>query len=90
MSATRNWDPATDPIRGAYPDKWHLEFGQEALQITDRLMADSGADQTAITFYATGRRRSGCSRCWATPPGAAPDDQPLAVRATTTTSTSTG
>ncbi|MFI6510807.1 ABC transporter substrate-binding protein [Streptosporangium sp. NPDC050855] len=48
-----NWDPATDPIRGAYPDKWHLEFGQEALQITDRLMADAGADQTAFTFYAT-------------------------------------
>ncbi|MGC5013994.1 ABC transporter substrate-binding protein [Streptosporangium sp. DT93] len=48
-----NWDAATDPIRGAYPDKWHLEFGQEALQITDRLMADAGADQTAFTFYAT-------------------------------------
>ncbi|MER7206029.1 ABC transporter substrate-binding protein [Streptosporangium sp. NPDC000239] len=48
-----NWDPATDPIRGAYPDKWHLEFGFEALQVTDRLMADSGADQTAFTFYAS-------------------------------------
>ncbi|WP_433377147.1 ABC transporter substrate-binding protein [Streptosporangium sp. CA-115845] len=48
-----NWDAATDPIRGAYPDKWRLEFGQEALQITDRLMADAGPDQTAFTFYAT-------------------------------------
>ncbi|AWS42041.1 ABC transporter substrate-binding protein [Streptosporangium sp. 'caverna'] len=48
-----NWDPATDPIRGAYPDKWHMEFGQEALQITDRLMADSGPDQSAFTFYAS-------------------------------------
>ncbi|MEU8199823.1 ABC transporter substrate-binding protein [Streptosporangium sp. NPDC049046] len=48
-----NWDPATDPIRGAYPDKWRLEFGQENLQITDRLIADAGPDQTAFTFYAT-------------------------------------
>ncbi|SEL24138.1 ABC transporter substrate-binding protein [Nonomuraea pusilla] len=47
-----NWDPNTDPIRGAYPDVWKLEFGQEALQITDRLVADSGPDQTAFTFYA--------------------------------------
>ncbi|GAA4185057.1 ABC transporter substrate-binding protein [Streptosporangium oxazolinicum] len=48
-----NWDPATDPIRGAYPDAWRLEFGQENLQITDRLIADTGPDQTAFTFYAT-------------------------------------
>nr|BFE88849.1 hypothetical protein GCM10020093_114500 [Planobispora longispora] len=47
-----HWDAATDPIRGAYPDKWHMEFGQEALQITDRLVADAGPDQTAFTFYA--------------------------------------
>ncbi|GAA2880302.1 ABC transporter substrate-binding protein [Streptosporangium fragile] len=55
MELERNphWDPATDPIRGAYPDKWRLEFGQEHLQITDRLVADSGPDQTAFTFYAS-------------------------------------
>ncbi|GII04919.1 ABC transporter substrate-binding protein [Planobispora takensis] len=47
-----NWDAATDPIRGAYPDKWRMEFGQEALQITDRLIADAGPDQTTFTFYA--------------------------------------
>ncbi|GGS54277.1 ABC transporter [Planobispora rosea] len=48
-----NWDAATDPIRGAYPDRWRMEFGQEALQITDRLIADAGPDQTAFTFYAS-------------------------------------
>jgi peptide/nickel transport system substrate-binding protein len=53
LARNPNWDPATDPIRGAYPDVWKLEFGQEALQITDRLMADSGPDQTAFTFYAS-------------------------------------
>ncbi|GAA4230778.1 peptide/nickel transport system substrate-binding protein [Streptosporangium album] len=53
MDLERNpsWDPATDPIRGGYPDTWHLEFGQEALQVTDRLMADAGPDKTAFTFY---------------------------------------
>src|SRR5690606_24244660 len=55
MELERNphWDPATDPIRGAYPDVWKLEFGQEALQITDRFIADNGPDQQAFTFYAS-------------------------------------
>ncbi|MGI5270766.1 ABC transporter substrate-binding protein [Nonomuraea sp. CA-218870] len=55
MELERNphWDAATDPIRGAYPDVWKLEFGQENLQITDRLVADNGPDQQAFTFYAS-------------------------------------
>jgi peptide/nickel transport system substrate-binding protein len=52
LARNPNWDPASDPIRGAYPDVWKMEFGQEALQITDRLVADSGPDQTAFSFYA--------------------------------------
>ncbi|NUR30138.1 MAG: ABC transporter substrate-binding protein, partial [Catenulispora sp.] len=52
LARNPEWDAATDPIRGAYPDVWKLEFGQEALQITDRLLADAGPDQTAFTFYA--------------------------------------
>ncbi|MER6945726.1 ABC transporter substrate-binding protein [Nonomuraea sp. NPDC000554] len=52
LARNPNWDPASDPIRGAYPDVWKMEFGQEALQISDRLEADSGPDQTAFTFYA--------------------------------------
>ncbi|WP_049571241.1 ABC transporter substrate-binding protein [Nonomuraea sp. SBT364] len=54
MELARNphWDAATDPIRGAYPDVWKLEFGQEPLQITDRFVADVGPDQQAFTFYA--------------------------------------
>ncbi|GIH68193.1 ABC transporter substrate-binding protein [Sphaerimonospora thailandensis] len=46
-----NWDPATDPIRGAYPDKWHLEFGYQALAVTDRFVADTGDDQKTFSFY---------------------------------------
>ncbi|NRQ34176.1 ABC transporter substrate-binding protein [Nonomuraea sp. NN258] len=48
-----HWDANTDPIRGAYPDVWKMEFGQEPLQITDRFVADAGPDQTAFTFYAS-------------------------------------
>ncbi|MGI5490683.1 ABC transporter substrate-binding protein [Microtetraspora malaysiensis] len=46
-----NWDPATDPIRGAYPDKWHLEFGYQNLQATDRFIADAGDDKKMFSFY---------------------------------------
>ncbi|MCU7823024.1 ABC transporter substrate-binding protein [Kitasatospora sp. DSM 101779] len=46
-----NWDPATDPIRNAYPDKWHMEFGVQAQQSTERFMADNGADKLAFSFH---------------------------------------
>ncbi|MCW2880511.1 MAG: transporter substrate-binding protein [Sphaerisporangium sp.] len=46
-----NWDPASDPLRGAYPDKWHLEFGFQALAVTDRFVADSGDDKKTFSFY---------------------------------------
>ncbi|MFC4589805.1 ABC transporter substrate-binding protein [Sphaerisporangium corydalis] len=46
-----NWDPKTDPIRNAYPDKWHMEFGVQSQNSTERFLADSGADKTAMTFH---------------------------------------
>ncbi|MGB4917024.1 MAG: ABC transporter substrate-binding protein [Propionicimonas sp.] len=44
------WDPATDTIRKAYPDKitWDESLTQETLY--ERLIANQGADQNAITF----------------------------------------
>ncbi|GLW12146.1 ABC transporter [Microtetraspora sp. NBRC 13810] len=45
------WDPATDPIRNAYPDKWHMEFGVQSLQSTDRFIADNGTDKNTMTFH---------------------------------------
>ncbi|MGW4804231.1 ABC transporter substrate-binding protein [Kitasatospora sp. NPDC004272] len=48
-----NWDPATDPIRNAYPDKWHMSFGVQLQQSTERFMADNGDDKTAFTFHNT-------------------------------------
>ena len=46
-----NWDPATDPIRNAYPDKWHMEFGVQSQQTTERFLADTGNDKISMTFH---------------------------------------
>lgn len=45
-----HWDPATDPIRAAYPDGFRLTFGLEAAQIAERLVADAPADQASLTW----------------------------------------
>ncbi|HYO39554.1 MAG TPA: ABC transporter substrate-binding protein [Nocardioidaceae bacterium] len=44
-----NWDPATDDVRKALPDKIVFTEGLESEIMTDRLVADSGEDQTAVT-----------------------------------------
>jgi peptide/nickel transport system substrate-binding protein len=46
-----HWDPATDPIRNAFPDKWHMEFGVQSQNSTERFLADTGRDKTAMTFH---------------------------------------
>ncbi|MFF3936505.1 ABC transporter substrate-binding protein [Streptomyces phaeofaciens] len=52
MVLVRNehWDAATDPIRNAYPDEFDFTFGIEALTAADRLLADSGDDQYAVSW----------------------------------------
>ncbi|HET9499539.1 MAG TPA: ABC transporter substrate-binding protein [Marmoricola sp.] len=43
------WDPATDPARHAYPDKWVFKFDQDA-QTTDALMlSNNEASKTTLT-----------------------------------------
>ncbi len=46
-----NYDPSTDSIqsRGAYPDKIKFEFIADQETVTERLIADSGSDTTALT-----------------------------------------
>lgn len=53
LTFTRNkhWDPATDAIRNAYPDKYVFQFGFEALASTDRYIADTGKDQWAVPIF---------------------------------------
>ncbi|WP_230419912.1 ABC transporter substrate-binding protein [Catenulispora pinistramenti] len=55
MVLSRNpyWDPKTDPVRHAYPDGWTFEFGAQAVDINQRLIAANGADKDAMTFKVT-------------------------------------
>jgi peptide/nickel transport system substrate-binding protein len=45
-----NWDPNTDAVHTADPDTFTFSIGNEADAIANRLIADSGADQQAITW----------------------------------------
>jgi peptide/nickel transport system substrate-binding protein len=47
-----NWDPKTDPVRHQYADKWVFDFnGGDRNQMTQRLIADEGDDQFALSTY---------------------------------------
>jgi peptide/nickel transport system substrate-binding protein len=45
-----NWDPATDSIRKAYPDRWEIDFGIDPMAIDQRLIDSQGDDAFAIKF----------------------------------------
>ncbi|MEV6837656.1 ABC transporter substrate-binding protein [Streptomyces sp. NPDC051133] len=45
-----NWDPKTDPIRHQYVDQFNFQFNQQFETSTKALLADSGPDQTGISF----------------------------------------
>jgi peptide/nickel transport system substrate-binding protein len=45
-----NWDPATDPIRNQYADKFTITFNQQYEDSTKALLSDGGADQTSVSW----------------------------------------
>ena len=45
-----NWDPATDPNRPALPDEFDITMGISAETVSARLVANQGADQTALSI----------------------------------------
>ncbi|GAA0726910.1 ABC transporter substrate-binding protein [Dactylosporangium roseum] len=45
-----HWDPATDAMRHQYPDSYVYEFGPDPVTQTNRIIADSGADASAVSF----------------------------------------
>jgi peptide/nickel transport system substrate-binding protein len=45
-----NWDPKTDPIRHQYVDQFNITFNQQFETSTKTLLADTGTDQTGISF----------------------------------------
>ncbi|HEX6682243.1 MAG TPA: ABC transporter substrate-binding protein [Candidatus Limnocylindrales bacterium] len=50
MERNTHWDPATDPVRHQYPDKIVWTFGPNAEAGANRVIADTGADQTALAW----------------------------------------
>ncbi|MFF5506035.1 ABC transporter substrate-binding protein [Streptomyces roseolus] len=52
MVLVRNthWDPRTDSVRKAYPDRIVVTMGLKGNQVDDRLIASSGADASAISW----------------------------------------
>ncbi len=54
MVLVRNpkWDPASDPYRPAYPDKWEVDFGIDPAVIDQRIIQSSGNDNFAIQYGA--------------------------------------
>ncbi|MGW0311337.1 ABC transporter substrate-binding protein [Streptomyces flavidovirens] len=45
-----HWDPATDGVRKAYPDRLVVVMGLKANQIDDRLIASQGPDASAVSW----------------------------------------
>jgi peptide/nickel transport system substrate-binding protein len=43
------WDPATDPVRKAYPDGWKFSIGIDGATIDERLIAGQGTDIDALS-----------------------------------------
>ncbi|MFE7120816.1 ABC transporter substrate-binding protein [Streptomyces sp. NPDC057654] len=45
-----NWDPATDPIRHQYVDRFDISFGHQPQDQTRRILAQQGTDKNAMSF----------------------------------------
>jgi peptide/nickel transport system substrate-binding protein len=49
LTRNPNWDRSTDSLRPAYPDKIVVKFGVDSSVIDQRMIQDSGSDQTAVS-----------------------------------------
>jgi peptide/nickel transport system substrate-binding protein len=50
LTRNNNWDPEQDPVRAAYPDGFTFDLNLNADSINRRLIADQGADETALSW----------------------------------------
>lgn len=50
MERNEHWDPATDPVRHQYPDKFVWTFGPDPDAGANRAIAGSGGDAAALPF----------------------------------------
>ena len=50
LERNEHWDPKTDPVRHAYPDRFVWTFGPDPEAGANRVIADNAADQTALAW----------------------------------------
>lgn len=52
MTLVRNpeWNAESDPIRNQFPDGFEFQFSQDSNQLQERIIGDSGEDQTVLTY----------------------------------------
>ena len=50
LERNEHWDPATDPVRHQYPDRFVWSFGPTTDTAANRVIADNGADQAALSW----------------------------------------
>ncbi|MEV6812229.1 ABC transporter substrate-binding protein [Micromonospora sp. NPDC051296] len=50
MERNEHWDPDTDPVRHQYPDRFVWSFGPTPDAAANRVIADNGADQSALSW----------------------------------------
>ncbi|GAB2927174.1 ABC transporter substrate-binding protein [Micromonospora polyrhachis] len=50
LERNEHWDPATDAVRHQYPDKFVWTFGPDQSAAANRVIADGGADQAALSW----------------------------------------
>lgn len=50
LERNQYWDPATDPVRHQYPDRFVWSYGGDAEASANRVLADAEADRTALAF----------------------------------------
>jgi peptide/nickel transport system substrate-binding protein len=48
LTRNPNWDPASDPVRHAYPDRWEVHLGIDPEVIERRMLAAEGEDAFAL------------------------------------------
>jgi peptide/nickel transport system substrate-binding protein len=50
LDRNSNWNPSSDDYRGAFPDKWEVDFALDPETIDRRLIQSTGADAFAIDY----------------------------------------
>lgn len=50
LERNEHWDPATDPVRHQYPDRFVWSFGPDQATGANRVIADSGPDAAALAW----------------------------------------